>query len=1457
MTSVPPSSAVRFAPLTQWAGLLLIVLTVAAAASLQMSWQQQAVFGGAVIAVAVGISWFFRGSSAVFVLVLLSACATARYAWWRYDSLHHYFFSPWSHVDPWNAAAMVLLIGAETYSFLILYLGFVQTIAPLRRPPVPLPEDHALWPTVDVMVPTYNEPLEVVRYTVLAAQEIDWPQDKINVWLLDDGEREEFRAFAEAAGVHYIARPQHNHAKAGNINYALARTSGGLIAIFDSDHIPTRSFLQVTAGWFLRDPKLGMLQTPHHFYSPDPFERNLGHFRQVPNEGELFYGIIQDTNDLWNATFFCGSCAVLRRTALDDVGGIAHETVTEDAHTSFRMHKVGWNTAYINLIQSAGLATESIGDHVKQRVRWARGMAQILRIDCPLFAKGLKLPQRLCYFNAMAHFFYALPRLIFMTSPIFYLVFGKLNIPGYWLTILVYALPHLAMATITNSRIQGEKRHSFWNEIYETVLAPYILLPTMLALISPKLGKFNVTAKGQNKEDDSFDHKMARPFLLLLALNLTALAMAVPRYLYWDRGRPGTILMNVFWTLFNIVVLGVTLNVCWETKQRRTAVRIVIPIPVRLEADGRSCLGVTTDISAGGASILAKGSWPTGQKVEVSFPEEDDESPLHARVVSASAKGVSLAFDSSAIEDQRIITRMLYSRADRWLDWSDSRVNDNPMRSLLDVSATSITGFAKMLRLVWSGGSTPTGKTAYARKVAVIVLLISIILFAFWKVNAEQVSPAGSPHGHAAAASSEAIATAKYQFSLASLGAKNGILLDRSNRQQTMSITLPGTALIESGELHLKYSLPKSDNPEADKDGIETVDVLLNDSALASITPSAQDLARRGGYVVIPLPVDQLVRENRLTLRLAGAADSTCGAQPQANAPIRIDPETQILLEAQRLTVANDLALLPEPFVQSSASAPQVVPFLFAQAPDSVVLQAAGVVASWAGTQVYSNAATFPVKIGDLPVGNVVVFLVGDQQVAGVATPSETSLSVLPNPVDPVAKLLVLRAETPPQLLELAQALALGQLTLSGQSASLVNLVLPSRRLPNDAPRWIHTDRVMLDELAGADAIQIDGSNPLNFYLHFAPDFNFGNRKDMYLHLAYTAESERLDPGSNIQVRLNGNPAGSVPLVEQKGAVTDIPLGDLPAAVFANTLQIQFFAVAPGAKACDANTHFSASISKGSYLDMGGAAHYTTLPNLLLFANAGFPFTRFADLGQTAVLLPSSPTLDEMTLYLDLMGYFGAQTGYPALRIQVAHAGDEADTSAKDLLVLGTFTDLAATQNVAANLPFRFDGVSWSLSRRAQLAEKLGAWLAPLGAAEEGFRLEDNSSPEGIIEDIRSPYASGRSMIFILSKDEAALGPMTAELLAQLPQDGIRNNLSIWQDGRFNSYRLSAPGYSIGDASMVEGLRLLLPQYPLPVALGLLLMCVIFAIWIKISIQRRIEVRLAAPAGELLLPGAD
>ena len=173
---------------------------------------------------------------------------------------------------------------------------------------------------------------------------------------------------------------------------------------------------------------------------------------------------------------------------------------------------VGYNTAYINIPQAAGLATETLAAHVGQRIRWARGMIQIFRTDNPLFGGKMKFTQRLCYFNAMAHFLYAVPRLVFLGAPLVYLLLGRTIIPGYWVAILAYAVPHLVLASLTNSRIQGRHRHSFWNEIYEAVLAPYILMPTLLAFINPKLGKFNVTDKGSTLSTTALTGALPPPF---------------------------------------------------------------------------------------------------------------------------------------------------------------------------------------------------------------------------------------------------------------------------------------------------------------------------------------------------------------------------------------------------------------------------------------------------------------------------------------------------------------------------------------------------------------------------------------------------------------------------------------------------------------------------------------------------------------------------------------------------------------------------------------------------------------------------------------------------------------------------------------------------------------------------------------------------------------------------------
>ena len=390
---------------------------VVVATPLSLMWQAVAAVSMVVAAL---VARRFPGHSWSLAMVVLSLMASTRYLYWRVTET----LPIGPGFDAWDLFLASGLLFAELYAYVILVFGYIQTAWPLGRKPQPLPDDPERWPTVDVFIPTYNEPLKVVRPTVLAALALDWPRHKLNVYVLDDGRRPEFKAFCAEVGVEHITRTDNKHAKAGNINAALKKTSGEYVAIFDCDHIPTRSFLQLTMGTLVADRDVSLVQTPHHFFSPDPFERNLGTFRRVPNEGELFYGLIQDGNDFWDASFFCGSCAVLRRTALEEIGGIATETVTEDAHTSLRMHSRGWKSAYINIPQAAGLATESLSAHVGQRIRWARGMAQIFRVNNPFLLPGLKWGQRICYANAMLHFFYGLPRIIFLTSPLGYLLLG-------------------------------------------------------------------------------------------------------------------------------------------------------------------------------------------------------------------------------------------------------------------------------------------------------------------------------------------------------------------------------------------------------------------------------------------------------------------------------------------------------------------------------------------------------------------------------------------------------------------------------------------------------------------------------------------------------------------------------------------------------------------------------------------------------------------------------------------------------------------------------------------------------------------------------------------------------------------------------------------------------------------------------------------------------------------------
>ncbi|MBU2917514.1 UDP-forming cellulose synthase catalytic subunit [Psychrosphaera sp. F3M07] len=634
------------------------------------------------------------GRLATLIMMMLSILMSSRYIWWRMTTS--------LNIDDGIGFVLGLgLLAAEIYTWLVLVMGYIQTAWPLQRRIVQLPKDHEQWPSVDIFVPTYNEPLKVLIPTVFAAQNIDWPHDKLNVFVLDDGKRENIKTFCEQNNINYMTRPDNSFAKAGNLNHALTKTKGEFVAIFDCDHVPVRSFLQMTMGGFIKNKNLALVQTPHHFFSPDPFERNLDVFNEEPNEGELFYGQIQDGNDLWNATFFCGSCAVLRREPLEEVGGIATETVTEDAHTALKLHRLGYDSSYVNLKQAAGLATESISAHIGQRIRWARGMLQIFRVDNPLLGRGLSFMQRICYSNAMLHFFYGLPRLVFLTAPLTFLLLHTYIIYAPVETIFLYVVPAIFLANLTNSRHQGQYRNTFWAELYESVLAWYIFRPTLIALINPGKGKFNVTEKGGIVDKDYFDWGIGVPYLILIALNILGLTFGVWRIGFGPESEISTIIMNMIWTVYNLMVLGGVMAIITESKQVRIAHRIQYKLPFAIYTkEGFVYEAIMNDYSESGIGLEVVSTddirFKLEDKITVVLRRDEIIHSFETTVKFVSNNKLGVKFDDESMDSLRKLIQVTFSRADAWEIHSMNRDKEIISSRLVSIFKIGMKGYASL-----------------------------------------------------------------------------------------------------------------------------------------------------------------------------------------------------------------------------------------------------------------------------------------------------------------------------------------------------------------------------------------------------------------------------------------------------------------------------------------------------------------------------------------------------------------------------------------------------------------------------------------------------------------------------------------------------------------------------------------------------------------------------------------
>lgn len=542
----------------------------------------------------------FKNQPVIVMLVVVAL--TIRYLLWR-------TFETLTFQTPESTILGYVVYGSEIIAFITLLLGYFQMVGRRDHKPTPvekLPEAlsdtfKGSMPSVDVYLCTYNEPINVIYRSLVGCKAIRYDNKK--VYLCDDGDRPEMVELAAKLGVEYISREDNAHAKAGNMNNAMKYSNGDLIVVFDADHVPTQNYLTETLGFF-GDEKMAFVQTPQHFYTPDPFQRNLVSTDVVNNEQDLFFHVIEPGNDYWGAAFFAGSGAIFRRDALEGIGGFAVETITEDVHTGLRLHSKGWKSIYYDKDLSAGMAQDNFSDFVKQRIRWGRGMAQILFYDNPWLVGGLSIAQRICYFSGIWYFFFGMPRLIFLLAPLAYLFFGLKPIDAGIFEILTFFFPAFIATIFGYTVLSKGLRHTFWAEVYETATCTYMLQTNILTILFPWHAKFRVTPKEGLNEGMSFNWMIVLPQIILGFLLAFGLGFAVIRSIV-DLSTIGGILTNVFWTLYNIALIIGAVYVAQERPQFRLSPRIFRQVRCELRLlDDTIAVGYTTNISESGMAVV-------------------------------------------------------------------------------------------------------------------------------------------------------------------------------------------------------------------------------------------------------------------------------------------------------------------------------------------------------------------------------------------------------------------------------------------------------------------------------------------------------------------------------------------------------------------------------------------------------------------------------------------------------------------------------------------------------------------------------------------------------------------------------------------------------------------------------------------------------------------------------------
>ena len=470
--------------------------------------------------------------------------------------IYRIFFSLPLHDTFVNVFIAILIVVLEFFEAFVYGIYYFNVLLFKKDSPETPKIKKSEFPELDIFVATINEDVDLLEDTIKHIKAMKYPdKKKIHIYLCDDGRREEMKNLCKKMKINYLDRKDNKDAKAGNYNNALKKTKSPYIVTFDADMQPKPEFLMKTVPHIIANKDVGFVQIPQNFRNPDIYQLRFKLIGKLPHEQDYFFNSIQMAKNKTNSVIYCGTNTVFLRKALEEAGGFATESVTEDIATGIIIESLGYRGLGINEKLAFGLNVNNLDSYIKQKCRWSRGCIQTFKNYKVIRNKGLTLRQKADYFSTLYYWTYGLRQYFYLIIPLLFPFFNIRIIKGSVLTFTILFFIQYILKRYVVDKSEGYATSSTWNRIYETVLFPTVSLDLIREVFNIGSKKFYVSPKKKEKNVMTRNNLyMMFVHLLLWIITFVALSLCIYRAIDY---RLDIYVIPIFWLVSNIIYLTI------------------------------------------------------------------------------------------------------------------------------------------------------------------------------------------------------------------------------------------------------------------------------------------------------------------------------------------------------------------------------------------------------------------------------------------------------------------------------------------------------------------------------------------------------------------------------------------------------------------------------------------------------------------------------------------------------------------------------------------------------------------------------------------------------------------------------------------------------------------------------------------------------------------------------------